>query len=190
MKAIQVFCGSSTGFDPAYAQAARDLGAKLARKDILLVYGAGSVGLMGIMADAALEAGGKVCGVIPHFLRNWEVCHEGLTELILTDSMYVRKVEMLKRSEATIALPGGFGTLDEVFEVITLVQLQQAFQPIGLLNVNGFYDPLMAHVEKMLNEGFVKAIHRDMIVVEADIERLLDRMAEVVPSTTGKWVNK
>ncbi|MCB0632727.1 MAG: TIGR00730 family Rossman fold protein [Saprospiraceae bacterium] len=190
MRSIQVFCGSSTGFNPIYAIAARELGITLAQRQIDLVYGAGSVGLMGIMADAALEAGGKVIGVIPHFLRDWEVCHEGLSELILTDSMDARKVEMLKRSEATIALPGGFGTLDEVFEVITLVQLQQTFQPIGLLNVNGFYNPLLAHIENMLREGFIKNIHRDMIVVEADIEQLLQRMALVTPSSDGKWVNK
>lgn len=190
MRSIQVFCGSSTGADPIYAAAAQQIGEILAKRNIQLVYGAGSVGLMGIMADAALQAGGAVTGVIPHFLRQWEVCHEGLTELILTDTMDARKVEMLKRSEATIALPGGFGTLDEVFEVITLVQLQQAFQPIGLLNVNGFYDPLLAHIETMLREGFIKQIHRDMIIVEADIDLLLSRMKQVVPTTTDKWVNK
>jgi hypothetical protein len=187
MKSIQVFCGSSTGIHPVYAQVAREVGTLLAKKNIKLVYGAGSVGLMGIMADAALAAGGQVMGVIPHFLRDMEVCHEGLTELVLTDSMHDRKVEMLRLSDAAIALPGGFGTLDEIFEVITLVQLQQDFQPIGLLNVNGFYDHLMAHAQKMHEEGFVRKMHLDMIHVADDFEELLKKMHLSQPITAKKW---
>ncbi|PHN06424.1 LOG family protein [Flavilitoribacter nigricans] len=187
MKSIQVFCGSSTGLNPIYAQIAGQTGTMLAERGIRLVYGAGSVGLMGIMADAALAAGGQVTGVIPHFLRDMEVCHEGLTELVLTDSMHDRKVEMLRLSDAAIALPGGFGTLDEIFEVITLVQLQQTFQPIGFLNVNGFYDPMIAHCHKMHEEGFVRKMHLDMIHFAADLEELLEKMSVSAPITAKKW---
>lgn len=187
MKAIQVFCGSSTGINPVYAQVAAEVGTTLAERDIELVYGAGSVGLMGIMADAALAAGGKVTGVIPHFLRDMEVCHEGLTKLVLTDSMHDRKVEMLRLSDGAIALPGGFGTLDEIFEVITLVQLQQTFQPIGFLNTNGFYDHLMAHARKMHQEGFVRQMHLDMLIVADKLSDLLGKMKISAPITAKKW---
>lgn len=187
MQSIQVFCGSSTGLNPIYAKIAADVGKTLAERRIELVYGAGSVGLMGIMADAALAAGGQVTGVIPHFLRDMEVCHEGLTQLILTDSMHDRKVEMLRISDAAIALPGGFGTLDEIFEVITLVQLQQTFQPIGFLNVNGFYDHLLAHARKMQEEGFVRQMHLDMLIFADNLEDLLEKMKVAAPISAKKW---
>lgn len=187
MKSIQVFCGSSTGLDPVYGQIAREVGSTLAERDIQLIYGAGSVGLMGILADAALAAGGRVTGVIPHFLRDLEVCHEGLTELLLTDSMHDRKVEMLRISDAAIALPGGFGTLDEIFEVITLVQLQQTFQPIGFLNINGFYDHLIAHCHKMQEAGFVRQMHIDMLMVADNLPELLEKMQRSKPISAEKW---
>lgn len=187
MQAIQVFCGSSIGFDPVYAAVAQQLGTTFAHKKIKLVYGAGSVGLMGIMADAVLAAGGQVLGVIPRFLRDLEVCHEGLTELMLTDTMHARKVEMLRLSQGTIALPGGFGTLDELFEVITLVQLQQTFQPIGILNTNGFYDHLLQHCRKMMEAGFVRQLHLDMIVVADELELLLEKMQDSRPVHAEKW---
>lgn len=189
MQAIQVFCGASTGFDPVYVEAAQQVGRGLAQQQIQLVYGAGSVGLMGVMADACLEAGGHVIGVIPYFLQQLEVCHEGLSELILTDTMYERKVRMLERSDATIALPGGFGTLDEVFEVITLVQLQQTFQPIGFLNIKGYYDHLLAHCKRMLDEGFLRQVHYDALIVADDIDELLQKMNDARPAAAVKWVN-
>lgn len=188
IQAIQVFCGASTGFDPIYADTARLLGKRLAERNTQLVYGAGSVGLMGVMADACLAAGGHVVGVIPYFLRQLEVCHHGLTELIITQTMYERKVRMLERSQGTIALPGGFGTLDEVFEVITLVQLQQTFQPIGILNVKGYYDHLLAHCRRMLEEGFLRQVHYDMILVSDNIDELLQRMNDARPAAAVKWV--
>lgn len=186
MQSIQVFCGSSTGLDPVYSKVAELVGKTLAQQNIKLIYGAGSVGLMGIMADAGLAAGGQVIGVIPHFLRDLEVCHEELTELILTESMHARKVEMLRLSDGAIALPGGFGTLDEIFEVITLVQLRQTFQPIGFLNTNGFYDHLLAHFKKTCQAGFVQKMHLDMIQVAEDLEELLEKMNKYKPPAAKK----
>lgn len=187
MTAIQVFCGSSTGINPLYAQLAQSVGTELAKRGIKLIYGAGSVGLMGLMADAALAAGGQVTGVIPYFLRDMEVCHHGLTELVLTETMHDRKLEMLRLSNGAIALPGGFGTLDEIFEVITLVQLQQTFQPIGFLNVNGFYDHLMAHCRKMHEEGFVRKMHLESLIVADNLTELLEKMSASQPITAKKW---
>ena len=185
---ISVFCGSSAGFSSLYADAARELGTALARRDIGIVYGAGNVGLMGILADAALAAGGEVIGVIPHFLQEKELCHEGITEVYLVNSMYERKVKMARLSQAVITLPGGYGTLDELFEMVTLVQLGQDRQPIGLLNVNGFFDHLIAYVDHATHEGFIKPFHRDLLIVENDVSTLIDRLlAYEYKPVEGKW---
>ncbi len=187
MKSIAVYCGSNKGKRPIYAEAAATLGNYLATQNIDVVYGAGNVGLMGIVADRALEAGGRVIGVIPHFLRKWEVCHEGLSELIIVDSMHERKVEMTRLSQGAIILPGGFGTLDELFEIITLVQLEQEQQPIGLLNVEGYYDHLIAHLDRMTEEGFVHSKHRAMVYANADMDKLVKDMNAHVFEKVQKW---
>lgn len=187
MKSVAVYCGSNKGKKPIFAQKAEELGRYLAKKEIQVVYGAGNVGLMGIVADSALSAGGKVIGVIPHFLRELEVCHEDLSELILVDTMHERKVKMTQLSEGVIILPGGFGTLDELFEIVTLVQLEQESQPIGLLNVDGFYDHLIAHIDKMMEEGYVAPDHRKMVYANKDIEQLLTDMNNHVFKKVKKW---
>lgn len=189
MKSIAVYCGSNKGKKPVYAQKAAELGRYLAEREIEVIYGAGNVGLMGVVADSVLEAGGKITGVIPHFLRDWEVCHEGLTKLVLVDTMHERKVEMTRLSEGVIILPGGFGTLDELFEIVTLVQLEQEKQAVGLLNVDGFYDHLIAQMDKMTEEGFVNPTHRGMIYAHEDIRQLITDMEQHIFTKVEKWTN-
>ncbi len=191
MKAIQVFCGSSKGSNPIYTQAAKALGKAMAERNIQLVYGAGNVGLMGILADEVLAHKGTAVGVIPDFLKKWEVCHGGLTELHIVESMHERKITMIELSEGTIVLPGGFGTLDELFEVLTLVQLRQIEQPVGILNTNGYYDHLLAHFANMYKESFLKEIHKNMLLVSDDVDELLDQMLKHKPiENVDKWWNK
>lgn len=188
MKSILVFCGSNKGNNPAYETAAYELGKTLARRGMRLIYGAGNVGLMGILADAALEHGGEVTGVIPYFLREKEVCHLGLTELIIVQSMAERKLAMAERADAVITLPGGYGTLDELFEMLTLVQLSQANHPIGILNINGFFDPLIAQLNRMNEDKFLKDIHRNVLLSADNTEDLLAKMEQFEPiGTAGKW---
>ena len=188
MKSICVFCGSSKGYSAIYEKSAKQLGTTLAKKNRRLVYGAGNVGLMGVIADAALAAGGEVLGVIPQFLKEWEVCHTGLTELVVTKTMHERKWIMEERSDGVIVLPGGFGTLDEFFEILTWKQLRLHNKPIGLLNVNGYYDPLLAHVEMMAKEGFLKESNFFLFCVSDDVEELLGKMAKPINVEGGKWV--
>lgn len=188
MKSILVFCGSNKGTNPVFEQVAYDLGKTLADQNIRLVYGAGNVGLMGIIADAALEHGGEVLGIIPYFLKEKEVCHDGLTELIVVNSMAERKLVMAEHSDGVITLPGGYGTLDELFEMLTLVQLSQVSQPIGILNVNGFFDPLIAQLDLMNRERFLKDAHRNLLIAADNIEALLQRMLEYeAAGNVGKW---
>jgi uncharacterized protein (TIGR00730 family) len=177
LRRLCVFCGSQTGVRPEYADAARTLGQALARRGIELVYGGGHVGLMGVVADAVLDAGGKVIGVIPQALVERELAHRGLTELHVTGSMHERKALMADRADAFVALPGGFGTADEWFEILTWAQLKLHDKPVGLLDVAGFYDPLLAWIDRAVEEGFVKREHRDKLVVDRDIDSLLDRLA-------------
>ena len=158
MKAITVFCGSNSGFKEVYQQQAFLLGKKLAGENIGVVYGGARIGLMGAVADGALQNGGKVYGVIPEFLRSKEIAHEGLTELILVTSMHERKVKINELSDGVIALPGGFGTMEELFEMLTWAQLGLHKKPIALLNTNGFYDCLIKAAETMVIEGFLKNI--------------------------------
>lgn len=188
MKSIAVFCGSSKGVDPEYALQARLLGETLAQRDIAVVYGGARLGLMGELADAALAAGGKVTGVMPHFLERKEIAHQGLTELILTDSMHQRKKKINDISDGFIALPGGFGTLDESFEMITWAQLGIHHCPVAFLNVKGFYDPLIAVVNNMAERGFLKTIHRDMLIFSDDINSMLAAMEGYVSPHEGKWI--
>jgi uncharacterized protein (TIGR00730 family) len=190
MKSITVFCGSSFGYDDIFTLQARALGQALAKQGIDLVYGGAKVGLMGAVADGALEARGTVTGVLPHFLRSKEIAHEGLTKLILVDSMHERKTKMHELCEGVIALPGGFGTMEELFEMLTWAQLGLHKKPIGLLNVNGFYDPLVTLSETMVEKGFLKEIYQKMLLVSDNIEDLLSRMSAYVAPAVGKWIEK
>ena len=188
LRRIAVFCGSSPGRDPAFADAARDLGTLLAERGIGLVYGGGAVGLMGIVADAALDAGGEVVGVIPQHLWDKEVGHRGLSELLIVGSMHERKLAMADRADAFIGLPGGVGTLEELFEAITWTQLGIHAKPVGLLDVAGFYRPLLAFLDDTVDAGFLRTEHRDQILAAVGPEELLARFAAWTPSTTGKWM--
>lgn len=176
---ICIYCGSSTGHDPVHLEIARAAGEHLARRGIGVVYGGGKVGLMGAVADAALRAGGQVFGVIPQKLRDIEVGHDGLTELFVVDSMHARKMMMAQLSDAFIALPGGFGTLEELFEATTWLQLSYHRKPVGLLNSGGYYDHLLAFLDHAAAQGFVRPQHRAMMPAAPDIAGLLDVLATI-----------
>lgn len=173
MKRVCVFCGSNSGANPAYARVAAELGQLLAKRGMTLVYGGGNVGLMGVVADAALAAGGEVIGIIPEAMLKWEVGHQALTELKVVASMHERKAAMAELADAFIALPGGIGTLEEVFEVWTWGQLGMHAKPLGFLDVAGYYERLHAFLDHMAAEGFVKARHRAMAAVHFDPAALL-----------------
>jgi uncharacterized protein (TIGR00730 family) len=190
MKRICVYCGSNVGSRAAYADAARDLGRVIADAGLGLVYGAGNVGLMHVVAEAALRAGGEVIGLIPRSLADKELAHENLTELIVVESMHERKQGMADRSDGFIALPGGIGTLEEVVEVFTWLQLEFHSKPIGLLNVAGFYDRLLEFLEHMSAEGFLLRAQVDMLLVDDDPGRLLDRMRRFKPIRQEKWIDR
>ena len=190
MKRICVYCGSNVGARADYADAARELGRALVGAGLGLVYGAGNVGLMHVVAEAALAAGGEVIGLIPRSLADKELAHEGLTELIVVDSMHERKQGMADRADGFIALPGGIGTLEEVVEVFTWLQLEFHAKPIGLLNVAGFYDRLTTFLEHMNAEGFLLREQLDMLLVEDDPARLLDRMSNFKPARLEKWIDR
>ncbi|XVX19992.1 TIGR00730 family Rossman fold protein [Actinomycetota bacterium] len=190
MDSVCVFCGSSPGNDPAYLEAASALGRELAGRGIRLVYGGASVGLMGAVADAALAAGGEVVGVIPSHLWDAEVGHAGLTDLHVTASMHERKALMAELSEGFIAMPGGFGTLEEVVEILTWGQLGLHHKPIGFLDTAGFYEPLMRFVDHAVGEGFIRAQHLSLFHRGADPAALLDAMATWEPTTVPKWVER
>ena len=189
IQSICLFCGSNKGTRAAYEQAACELGRTLAQRDIALVYGGGNVGLMGIAADAALAAGGRVIGVIPGFLREKELAHQGLSELHITQTMHERKALMEDLSGGFVALPGGFGTYDELFEMLTWGQLSVHSKPIGLLNVDGFFDPLLAMIRHGVAEGFVAEGNLQLFVVAATIDELLAKMNAYRPAPVNKWLS-
>ena len=190
MKSVCVFCGSNPGNDPVYADGERAMGREIARRGLILVYGGGAVGLMGIVADAALEAGGEVHGVIPRALRDKEVGHHHLTRLEIVDTMHIRKARMAELSDGFIAMPGGIGTFEELFEIWTWGQLGIHAKPLGLLNVAGFYDPLALFLDRTVEAGFLKPMHRAMAMTDTDPAQLLDRMEQYVPAAVIKWVEK
>jgi uncharacterized protein (TIGR00730 family) len=185
-----VFSGSSPGADLAYRAAATDLGHRLADRGIELVYGGASVGLMGALADSALAAGGTVIGVIPTRLVEHEIAHAGLTELHVVETMHERKALMSELSDAVIALPGGSGTLDELFELFTWKQLGLHRKPLGLLDVDGYWQPLLGFLEHAVNERFLRAEHLAMLLVERDAGTLLDRLASSEHRTLDKWLER
>jgi uncharacterized protein (TIGR00730 family) len=187
LSSLCVFCGSKHGARPVYADAARTIGTTLAERGVRLVYGGGDIGLMGEAADAALAAGGEVVGIIPEFMVDFEIAHHGLTELVLVESMHARKAEMARRSDGFVALPGGWGTLEEVLEMTTWAQLGLHAKPIGLLDVDGYFAQLVAFLDHAVDEGFIKPRHRALLLLDDDVHRLLDRMADVAPPTGSKW---
>ncbi|HEX6164768.1 MAG TPA: TIGR00730 family Rossman fold protein [Vicinamibacterales bacterium] len=190
MQRICVFCGSSLGNNREYIDFAETLGRLLAAKKIGLVYGGGNVGLMGVIADAAIAAGGEVIGVIPQSLKDREVAHTGVRDLRVVDSMHTRKAMMADLSDAFIAMPGGVGTFEEIFEAITWTQLGVHRKPCGFLNVGGFYTPLIAFIDQAVSEGFIKPIHRSMIVVDDVPERLVDSLAKMDLPDVPKWIRR
>ena len=190
MKTLCVYCGSNAGSDPAYAALARDLGTRLARDGIALVYGGGNVGLMGIVADAVLAGGGEVIGVIPQQLVDWEVAHKGVTRLEVVDSMHTRKARMFELADGFIALSGGFGTLDEMFEMLTWRQLGLGRKPCAFLGVNGFWEPLMAMLDTMVRERFLHVEQRSDMWHGTEIEALLEWMRGYVPAQADKWLDE
>lgn len=190
MKRISVFCGSSSGKDTTYETIARELGRQLAIESIELVYGGAKVGLMGAIADGVLAESGNAIGVLPVFLMKKEIAHDGLTELILVDTLHERKTKMNDLSDGVIALPGGFGTLEEYFEMLTWGQLGLHQKPMGILNINGYYDELINFLDSMVEKGFLKEVNRKMVLVSDNIEELLDKMKNYEAPDVGKWIRK
>ncbi|MFF3102176.1 LOG family protein [Viridibacillus arvi] len=190
MKTLGVFCGSSNGASDIYVEVAKKLGKELAKRDITLVYGGASVGVMGAVADAVLEAGGKVIGVMPSFLEKREISHKNLTELIVVDSMHDRKEKMAELADGFMALPGGPGTLEEFFEIFTWAQLGLHQKPCGLLNINHYYDPLIALFNHMSDEQFLHEKYRTMALVDIEPSRLLDQFSSYEAPTVKSYITE
>jgi uncharacterized protein (TIGR00730 family) len=190
MRRICVFCGSSVGASPAYLEAARATGRTLAGRGLGLVYGGGGVGLMGAVADAALAAGGEVVGVIPRALQLRELAHPGLSALHVVGSMHERKARMAELADGFMALPGGMGTLEELAEILTWSQLGLHARPCGLLDVGGYYGPLITFFDRAVTEGFLRPEHRRLLLVGSDPAALLDRFAEWKPPVVEKWLDE
>jgi uncharacterized protein (TIGR00730 family) len=186
---VCVFCGSSTGIGPGYRNAAERVGRTLAERGIGLVYGGASVGTMGVVADAALAAGGRVTGVIPRSLVDREIAHPGLSDLRVVADLHERKATMAALADAFLALPGGAGTLEELFEVFTWGQLGLHTKPIALLDVDGYYQPMLRFLDHMADQGFLRAEYRQMLIVDTDVAEVLDRYASHRPPR-GKWASE
>ncbi|MDR1809669.1 MAG: TIGR00730 family Rossman fold protein [Prevotella sp.] len=187
MRRISVFCGSSSGNLPIFKEQARRLGQELAARNIEVVYGGGNVGLMGALADGALDAGGKVIGVLPYFLKAKELGHSQLTEMIYVDTMHERKAKMNELCDGVIALPGGFGTMEEMFEMLTWGQLSLHAKPVAVLNTDGYYNALLNFIAQMIEKGFLKEDYRNMLIMSEDIGILLDKMKNYRPPVNNKW---
>ncbi len=190
IRRISVFCGSSRGTERIFEEQAYELGKTLAVQNIELVYGGANVGLMGTVANGVMENGGKAIGVLPAFLKKVEIANLNLTELVMVDTMHQRKAKMNELSDGVIALPGGFGTLEEFFEMLTWAQLGLHRKPVALLNVDGFYDALLALVDTMVDRGFLRKENREMLLVSDNIEDLLDKMRKYEAPSVGKWLNR
>ena len=188
MKSVCVFCGSSMGNNPAYTELAVQVGREIAQRGLQLVYGGGSVGLMGVVADAAMSSGGKVVGVIPQALLDRELGHGGLSELIVVSSMHERKSEMVRRADAFLALPGGFGTFEEFCEVLTWAQLGIHEKPCALVNLNGFYDPLLSLFDRSVIEGFLRPEYRAFVLTSSSPVEVLDLLQGYLPVKREKWI--
>jgi len=190
MKSVCVYCGSNSGRQEAYSNAARELAKSLVNRNIRLVYGGGSIGLMGLLADTVVQFGGQAVGVIPEALVRKEVAHNNLTELHVTQSMHERKNLMAELSDGFIALPGGIGTLEELFEIWTWAQLGIHRKPCGLLNVEGYFNSMISFLDHAVLEQFVKQNHRSILIVEQNPEALLNRFADYKPPPIQQWVEK
>lgn len=190
MDSICVYCGSSPGRDPVYAEAAIDFADEIVSRDLSLVYGGSSVGVMGTLADAVLDADGEVIGVIPAALEEKEVAHPNLSELHVVESMHSRKQMMVDLAEGFVALPGGLGTIEEIFEVLTWAQLGIHEHPCGFLNINSYYDDLTAFLDTTVAEEFVKPIHRERVIVESTPAALLDAFTSYEPPQVEKWIDR
>jgi uncharacterized protein (TIGR00730 family) len=190
MKRICVFCGSRSGTSSGYDEGARRLGRALVEAGLTLVYGGGRVGLMGVLADAVLDLGGEAIGVIPKALVRREVAHMGLSDLRVVGSMHERKALMSELSEGFVALPGGIGTLEEFFEVLSWAQLGVHRKPCGLLNVEGYYDPLLAFFDSVVARGFLSEEHRSMVLVETEPEPLLEAFARYRAPEVAEWIDR
>jgi uncharacterized protein (TIGR00730 family) len=188
LRRVCVFCGSSAGSQSIYAETAHEFGTLLARRGVELVYGGSDRGLMGVLADACLSAGGRVAGVMPRALVEKEIAHRGLTELHVVESMHERKTMMSDLAEAFIAMPGGYGTWEEFFEVLTWSQLGLQRKACGLLNVNGYYDPFLAMAERAVQEGFLREDHRGLMLADSDPVRLMDELDRFVVPAIDKWI--
>ena len=190
MKSIVVFCASSIGENPIYKETAYLVGKTLAEKNIRIIYGGGGIGCMGELATGAIDAGGEIIGVLPHFLTHKEQAKIKLTELIMVDSMHERKLKMNQLSDAVITLPGGFGTMEEFFEIITWGQLGLHQKPIGLLNVNNYYDYLISFIHQMNKEKLLKDHYLDLLLTSDNLEDLFQKMENYTPPPLEKWLNK
>ena len=190
LDSLCLFCGSSAGSNPAFRTAAHNFGKTLAELNIRLVYGGGSVGLMGIAADACMASGGTVVGVIPQLLMEKEVGHKGITEMHVVANMHERKALMTELADGFIALPGGYGTLDELFEALTWLQLGYHRKPVGLLNVDGFFDHLVAFMDHARDQRFLRDLHRDSLCVDADLRALIEQLAAAEAPDAGKWLDQ
>lgn len=188
LKNICVYCGSNAGRQPIYAEQAQAFGRELVRRGLGLVYGGSSVGIMGVVADSVMAQGGRVIGIIPDALAKKELAHQGLSELLVVSSMHERKTLMAEKADGFIALPGGVGTLEEIFETWTWAQLGFHGKPCGLLNIGGYYDKLAAFLDHTVEESFMRPQHRAMLAVESDPAALLDRFAAYQAPTVSKWI--
>lgn len=190
MKSITVFCGSSLGTDKIYEEQAFLLGQTLAKQNIQLVYGGSETGLMGTVANGALSKNGKVVGVLPQFLQTKEIAHKNLTDLIIVETMHERKTKMNELCDGVIVLPGGYGTLEEFFEMITWAQLGLHKKPIGILNIDGFYNDLIKLIQTMVDKGFLKQINSDMVLISESTDELLEKMENYEAPTVWKVISK
>ena len=190
MKSIVVFCGSGDGYNESYRETAYGVGKTLAERNIRIIYGGAKVGLMGALADGALQHGGEVVGVIPYFLKTKEVAHEEVTEMIVVETMHERKLKMNEMSDGIITMPGGWGTMEEMFEMLSWGLLGLHQKPVGLLNVNGYYDALKALCNNMVQEGFLSENVNATLLISESIEELLEQMESYVPPEMPKWITK
>ncbi len=190
MKKICIFCGSSVGKMPIYQEIAKEVSRRLVERNITLIYGGGSIGLMGVIANEVMSLGGKVIGVIPHFLNRLEVGHQGVSELLLVDTMHERKAKMAELADGFLTLPGGMGTLDETVEILTWAQLGLHEKPVGILNVNGYFDLLERYFDHMVSQGFLKPIYRRMALMDDSIVDLLRMMDEYRPPQVDQWIEE
>ena len=189
IRRLAIFCGSNPGARPEYKAVTRSFGNALCERGIEVVYGGSSVGLMAVLADTMLEAGGGITGVIPRMLVDREVANTALSDLRIVESMHERKSLMAELADGFVALPGGIGTLEEFFEIWTWAQLGMHEKPCGLLNVAGYFNPLLSFLDRAVDEGFVRQVHREMVIVESDPEALIDKFSEYDPPRVVKWLN-